>query len=147
MNDSTGGGGPGVSPCRRLLLLVDDDAADATLLGEALRERGLDIDVHLAADGDQVSRYLCDAAEPKPDLILLDPFVPRMDVIPLLHFLRIDRDLRRVPLIVLADDGATRNIPGLAGAPGVHVAKPVDYEAFIGLVQKIEKSLRDPSPG
>jgi CheY-like chemotaxis protein len=61
------------------VLLVEDDAADALLIEEALTDRGIARAIGRADDGVEALEYLRDASNPRPDLIVLDLNMPRMN--------------------------------------------------------------------
>lgn len=124
---------------RRLLLLVDDDVTDAVLLGEALRDRGHDFDLRLTPDCDRAIRYLLDAAEPKPDLVIVDLYAPLMDVRSLLDLVRNDPALRRIPVVVLTVSGLAGDLTALGAPADAHFVKPVDYENFLELARYVER--------
>lgn len=65
------------------VLLVEDSPGDARLTREALREANPMIHLHVASDGVEAMAFLrregASARAPRPDLILLDLNLPRMD--------------------------------------------------------------------
>jgi chemotaxis family two-component system response regulator Rcp1 len=65
------------------ILLVDDNAADVRLLQEAFREVDESLHLHVANDGVEALAFLEQEGDhsqaPRPDLILLDLNMPKMD--------------------------------------------------------------------
>jgi len=59
------------------ILLVEDNAGDALLVGQALEQSSTPVHLHVARDGEQALQML---SEPdyKPDLIILDLNIPKM---------------------------------------------------------------------
>ena len=65
------------------VLLVEDSPGDVRLTQEAFRDSGKPVRLHLAADGIEAMAFLkregAHADAPRPDLILLDLNLPKMD--------------------------------------------------------------------
>jgi len=95
-------------------------------------------------DGEEALSYLRregDFADaPRPDLILLDLNLPRVDGREVLQVIKNDEDLRRIPVVVLttsqADEDILRSYSLHANA---YVTKPVDFERFIAVVRQIDE--------
>lgn len=82
------------------ILLVDDDAALLQLYGVELKSKGYV--VVTAADGEE---GLGKAASEKPNLILLDIMMPKVDGIALLTKLKEDSNLKTIPVLMLTNFG------------------------------------------
>lgn len=82
------------------ILLVDDDSALLTLYGTELKSKGHQ--VVTASDGDD---GLSKAVKEKPNLILLDIMMPKMDGIALLTKLKEEKDLNSIPVVMLTNFG------------------------------------------
>jgi len=125
------------------ILLVEDNPGDVRLTIEALKEGKVRNNLHVAHDGEQAVRFLRraegheDAA--RPDLILLDLNLPRMDGREVLAEIKADPELRRIPVVVLTTSKATEDI---ARSYDLHancyVTKPVDLDRFITVIRSIE---------
>jgi two-component system response regulator len=125
------------------ILLVDDDAGDRLLVNDALEHHKLRNRLTCVTDGVEALRYLhgegehTDAA--RPDLILLDLNLPRMDGRELLERIKGDDELSAIPVVVLttsASDGdILRSYELHANA---YVPKPVDFAGFMEIVRQIE---------
>jgi CheY-like chemotaxis protein len=91
------------------ILLVEDNLGDVRLVREVLA--GLDRPVNLAVEGDGLAamRRLQGSA-PRPDAILLDLNLPRMDGRSFLGWIKADPALRRIPVIVLTTSDAPRDV-------------------------------------
>jgi CheY-like chemotaxis protein len=87
------------------ILLVEDNPGDARLIREALKDSKLPNIVHHAKDGVEALAFLQKdepyADAPRPDLILLDLNMPRMNGLELLKRIKDDPFLRRIPVVVL----------------------------------------------
>jgi len=125
------------------ILLVEDNPGDARLMKEALAEAKIRNRLHLVADGVEALAYLRRqdpfAGAGRPDLILLDLNLPGKDGREVLAEIKGDRDLRRIPVVILT---TSRTESDIARAYDLHanayVTKPLDIEQFITVVKSIE---------
>lgn len=125
------------------VLLVEDDPGDVLMTREAFQDHKLANTLHVVSDGVEAMRFLRREAEhvdaPRPDLILLDLNLPRMDGREVLTAIKTDPDLSGIPVVVLttseAEEDVKRSYDLHANA---YIAKPVDFERFIAVVQKID---------
>ena len=81
-----------------VLLLVDDDPADRRMVERALEETGSDVRFLAVEDGEQALELL---ETVRPDLVLLDLNMPRVDGWELVRRLRADSRFRRLPVVAL----------------------------------------------
>ncbi|WP_327287340.1 response regulator [Streptomyces sp. NBC_01198] len=126
------------------VLLVEDDDADALLIEEALLERGMARAVHRATDGITALAHLRDAASPRPDLLVLDLNMPRMNGRELLAVLKSDPLLVTVPVVVLTTSAAPDDITGAYREhANAYVTKPVNLDDFNRAVQGIDDFFLD----
>ncbi|MFF1380437.1 response regulator [Streptomyces sp. NPDC058308] len=120
------------------VLLVEDDIADAMLIQEALCERGARNLVQVP-DGVAALEHLRDPGTPRPDLIVLDLNMPRMNGRDLLKVLKSDEDLRAIPVVVLTTSAAPDDVTGAYSShANAYVTKPVNLEEFEQAVQSID---------
>ncbi|WP_018504370.1 response regulator [Parafrankia discariae] len=121
------------------ILLVEDDAGDTLMVEEALTDRGVNHELHVAADGVEAMAYLRDTANPRPDLILLDLNMPRMDGREVLSALKADPRLLSIPVVVLTTSEAPGDVLySYTLHANAYVSKPVDFEAFIEVIHRID---------
>jgi CheY-like chemotaxis protein len=100
-------------PVQRLLL-VDDDPVWRECLGEAARSEGCD--VTLASDGLEALSCLENTARPRPDLVLLDLLMPRLDGWGLYGQMRANGALRRIPILMMSQaEGRDVDLSGVVG--------------------------------
>jgi len=126
------------------VLLVEDSDTDADLMIEALRDGNLAPRVQVVEDGEQALEYLRRqggfANARRPDLILLDLFLPRMNGHEVLAAIRAHPEWKRIPVVVLT---ASDNEQAFLKAYDLHanccVCKPADQDEFALVVQKIER--------
>jgi len=127
-----------------IILLVEDNPADARLLVEALRERQSPCTVARVANGLEALAYLHGhepyASAPRPDLLLLDLNLPRLSGRELLARIKRDPALGQIPVIVLSSSQDADEIDACyALHANAYVSKPVEFEAFSAVVQAIER--------
>ncbi|AYV31803.1 response regulator [Streptomyces sp. CJ_13] len=125
------------------VLLVDDDAADAMLIEEALSERG-SRNLIRVTDGVAALEHLRTPGSTRPDLIVLDLNMPRMNGRDLLQILKNDETLRTIPVVVLTTSSAPEDISGAYHRrANAYVTKPVNLEEFERAVQSIDSFYLD----
>jgi chemotaxis family two-component system response regulator Rcp1 len=136
MNATAGGNMPLV------VLLVEDNAGDVRLTREAFREANGSIQLHVACDGMEALSFLrhegayVDA--PRPDFILLDLNIPKMDGRDVLAQIKNDEDLRAIPTIILTTSAAEADIvKSYQLHANCYLCKPVQLNDFESLVQGI----------
>ena len=102
------------------MLLVEDNPADVRLTREALNEYGAPYRLHVVPDGAKALEYLRNQNEfrsaTRPDVILLDWNLPRMDGREVLREIKNDEDLRNIPVLVLTTSSAEDDIRSSARA-------------------------------
>ena len=125
------------------ILLVEDNPGDVRLTQEAFRDAKVLNDIVVVRDGLEAmallrreGRY---AGAVRPDLILLDLNLPRMNGFEVLDAIKEDEDLKRIPVIVLTTSQAEQDILRSYDLhANAYVTKPVDLEQFIAAIRAIE---------
>ena len=124
------------------ILLVEDSPDDVLLARKALRKARVANELHVAPDGSQALLHLRAGLEPGgpcTDLVLLDLNLPGMDGREVLEEIKSDRDLRRIPVVVLTTSAEERDILRAYDAHvNAYVTKPLDFDEFIEAVRSIE---------
>lgn len=126
------------------ILLVEDNPGDAGLARAALTEGKMLCRVHHAKDGVEAMAFLrregpLYAQAPRPDLMLLDLNMPRMNGREVLREMRADPALRTIPVVVLTTSDVERDIESAYSlGANSYVTKPVDFDQFIRAIQMIE---------
>jgi CheY-like chemotaxis protein len=125
------------------ILLVEDNPGDVRLTIEGLNEGKVRNNLHVARDGVEALDFLRrrgrfpDAV--RPDLILLDLNLPRMDGREVLAEIKSDPDLKTIPVVVLTTSRAEQDIlHSYQLQANCYITKPVDLEQFITVVRSIE---------
>jgi CheY-like chemotaxis protein len=114
---------------RRVVLVVDDDAITREVVGAMLELD--DVEIHAAHDGDSALKQ---AAEVRPDLVLLDVSMPGVDGFEVCRRLRDDGVRRIVMLTGHADDGS-RATAAEAGAEA-YLVKPFSAAELYAVVER-----------
>lgn len=125
------------------VLLVEDDPGDVLMTREALADSKLLNELAVASDGEGAIEYLRSAAETgtpkKPDLILLDLNLPRVDGRDVLKFVKSHERLRRIPVVILTTSSSEEDIARSYDLhANAYVTKPVDFEQFMEVVRKVD---------
>jgi CheY-like chemotaxis protein len=125
------------------ILLVEDNPGDVRLTIEGLKEGKVRNNLHVAKDGVEALAFLrreanyADAV--RPDLILLDLNLPRMDGRQVLSEIKADPVLKTIPVVVLTTSGAEQDVlHSYQLQANCYITKPVDLEQFITVVRSIE---------
>jgi two-component system, chemotaxis family, response regulator Rcp1 len=124
------------------VLLVEDSPGDVRLTQEALRDANRAIRLHVAVDGIEAMSFLKREGHhvraPRPDLILLDLNLPKMDGREVLAQIKADENLRTIPTIILTTSEAEADITkSYQLRANCFLSKPVELEAFESLVKSI----------
>jgi CheY-like chemotaxis protein len=126
------------------ILLVEDNPGDIRLTQEALNEGQGGNSLNVVQDGVEAIAFVRRegkyANAPRPDIILLDLNLPKVDGRQVLAQLKEDSDLRRIPVVVLTTSNADQDIIKAYDLhANCYIAKPVALDEFITLVRSIEE--------
>jgi len=125
------------------VLLVEDDPGDVMMTREAFQDYKLQNQLHVVSDGAEAMEFLRQEGEyagrPRPDLVLLDLNLPRMDGRQVLEAIKSDSELASIPVVVLTtsenEDDVLRSYSLHANA---YVIKSVDFARFIEVIRQID---------
>lgn len=117
--------------CTPRVLVVDDEAMLADLLSQALRHEGWE--TATASDGLDA---LAKAASFRPDVVILDVQMPRMDGLETLERLRA-HDPHMPVLFLTARDAVADRVSGLRAGADDYVTKPFDLDEVAARVQAL----------
>jgi len=127
------------------ILLVEDDPGDQELTRRALEDAGIHHDLRVVEDGEEALQYLMregrydnPLSAPRPQLVLLDLNLPRVDGKKVLQRMRERPDLRRLPVVVLTTSLQEEDVAQIyeLGANS-YIAKPVDLAAFVDVLRSL----------
>ena len=119
------------------ILLVEDNRDDEALTLRALKRHHAKKDVVVARDGAEGLEYLF-GADPKPQLILLDLKLPKVDGLEVLRRVRADPRTRLIPIVILSASEEEQDIlQGYDLGANSYVRKPVDFVQFSEAVREL----------
>ena len=125
-----------------LVLVADDDLEDRMLIEDAFKESRLPNPLEFVVDGEDLMDYLHrrngysdPSVSPRPGLILLDLNMPRKNGREALEEIKLDPDLRQIPIVIMTTSGADEDIMRTYQL-GVNsfVIKPVTFEGLVEIV-------------
>ena len=123
---------------KKPILLVEDDRVDQITVKRALKDINVTNLLIIVSNGEEALEFLRDQKNEKPDIILLDLNMPKMNGIEFLRVAKQDNSLKRIPVVVLTtskqdqDKIESFNL-GVAG----YMIKPVDYIQFVDVIKTI----------
>ncbi len=129
------------------ILIAEDDQDDCLLIKEAFEENGHGYHLVFVADGIELFQYLRNqaayaesASTQRPDLILLDLNMPRMDGLEALAELKADPDLRSIPVVVLTISSTEQQVLRTYDLGGAgFIIKPVHTDEMIEVVKVLKQ--------
>lgn len=126
------------------VLIVEDNPGDVRLTQEALRDGGLDYTLHVASDGKEALDFLYQRGEydgaPRPDIVLLDLNLPKLDGHGVLREIRKDPDLERLPVVMLTSSAAEEDVVlSYELQSNAYLTKPVAPDEFVDLIRSFEE--------
>lgn len=128
-----------------IILMADDDPDDTEMAREALASARLANELHVVGDGEELLDYLHRRGDyedpsnsPRPGLILLDLNMPKKDGREALSEIKANKDLRRIPVVVLTTSSAEEDIYrsydlGVSG----YITKPVSFAGLVDAMTQI----------
>jgi two-component system, chemotaxis family, response regulator Rcp1 len=124
------------------VLLVEDSPGDVRLTREAFRDTNQAIHLHVASDGVEAMAFLRQQGvhvhAPRPDFILLDLNIPKMDGREVLAQIKSDEGLKLIPTIILTMSDAEADIvKSYQLQANCFLSKPVQLEEFENVVKSI----------
>jgi CheY-like chemotaxis protein len=125
------------------ILLVEDSPGDIRLTLEAFRDADPAIHVHVSKDGTEAMAFLrkdgMHVRAPRPDLILLDLNMPKMDGREVLAKIKVDENLKLIPTVILTTSAAEADImQSYELQANCYLQKPVELRAFDDMVKSID---------
>jgi CheY-like chemotaxis protein len=125
------------------VLLVEDDPGDVLMTREAFEDYKVGNQLHVVNDGTEAMAFLRREGDhsqaPRPDLVLLDLNLPRMDGREVLQAIKSDPDLASIPVVILTTSEAEEDVlRSYSLHANAYVTKPVDFERFIQVVRQID---------
>ncbi|MBZ0105545.1 MAG: response regulator [Sulfuricella denitrificans] len=129
----------------QLILIVEDSEEDYETLERAFRKSGLANPVIRCCDGDEALDFLFHRNEfahdqRLPGMILLDLNLPGTDGYEVLEKVKMDKNLRSIPVIVLTCSSDPGDISRCyASGANTYIQKPVSFEGFLQAIQRLKE--------
>ncbi|MBN1410772.1 MAG: response regulator [Spirochaetales bacterium] len=125
------------------ILLVEDNPGDVRLTLEALKESKVHNNISVVKDGEEALAFLRQqdrfANSPRPDIVLLDLNLPKLNGVEVLTEIKSDPNLKRIPVVILTTSKDEEDILKTYNYhANCYVTKPVDFDKFLLVVKSIE---------
>ena len=132
-----------------VVLLVEDDPGDQILTQEAFKTLKVPHELRVVSDGKEALDYLYQRgafespAAPRPDLILLDLNMPRVNGQQVAERIHADPQLCQIPIIVLTTSRRQEDVLRAYGR-GVtcFISKPLDFQQLLAIIGELERLIK-----
>ena len=129
----------------KMILLVEDNPDDEALTLRALRKNNIGNKLHVVHDGVEALEFVfCTGAyadrdpREKPQVILLDLKLPKVDGLEVLRRIRADERTQQQPVVILTSSNEEQDlINGYKLGANSYVRKPVDFSEFVDAVRQL----------
>ena len=123
------------------ILLAEDNPADARLVKEALNDNRIFANLHHTIDGVETMDFLRRQGKfldaPRPDLILLDLNMPRMDGREVLVAIKTDPNFAAIPVVVLTtSDSEADVVRAYTAHANCFLTKPINFTDFTDMIHR-----------
>jgi len=126
-------------------MLIEDNADHAELIIRTLEEHKIANQVRHFFDGQTALDYLFQRGESfdptenvRPHVILLDLRLPRVDGIDVLKAIKLDENLKCIPVVILTTSDAEKDVAkAYAHHANSYLVKPVGFEEFNQLMESL----------
>jgi two-component system, chemotaxis family, response regulator Rcp1 len=123
---------------------VEDNPADVRLMQEALNESGVAHELHTTLDGEEALDFLYGrdphAGKPRPDLILLDINLPKVNGHKVLGIVKNEPKLRQIPVVMLTSSDSLADIRAAYDShANAYVRKPSEIGEYFNVVSQMKK--------
>ena len=115
----------------RLILLVEDDPDHELLTIRALKKSNIANDIHVARDGAEAIEILFGDSPIKPQVVLLDLKLPKVEGLEVLRRIRETKETRMLPVVVLTSSDEERDVVrSYQLGVNSYIRKPVNFNDF-----------------
>jgi CheY-like chemotaxis protein len=128
-----------------VILLVEDDEAHVMLIIRSLRDAKVENEIYCVTDGEEALDYLFRRGDyatvtksPRPDLILLDLRLPKLDGLEVLKQIKDSDKLKDIPVVILTtSENEIDMVKAYECHANSYLVKPVDFNKFNEMIQEI----------
>lgn len=126
------------------ILLVEDSPGEVRLTQEIFKDGKVLNNLNVVEDGAEAMAFLGKQGQyanaPCPDLILLDLNLPKKDGREVLAEIKVNENLKRIPVVVLTTSAAQEDILKVYDLhANCYITKPINLDQFIKVVKSIEE--------
>ena len=129
------------------LLLAEDNLPDALLVREAIKEEDLPLEIFITSDGERAMDFLAraeaDPDAPRPDIMLLDINLPKVDGLEVLRKIRASQKFKGVPVMMITSSDSPADRVEAAKLGAGYFRKPPNYEEFLKIGAALKLVLKD----
>ena len=125
------------------ILSVEDNVGDVELIKEFFNDAEIKMNLHVAVDGEEASRFLCHEGKflgsPRPKIIILDWNLPKKSGSEVLKEIKTNNNLKNIPVIILTTSNAEKDIlQAYEYQANAYLVKPIDYDEFMKVIKSVE---------
>jgi CheY-like chemotaxis protein len=128
-----------------VVLMAEDDEHDIVATKRAWKKHQIANPLYIVKDGEEcldflyrTGKYSQSGPAPRPDILLLDIKMPKVDGLTVLKRVREDRELRHLPVIILTTSKAEEDrVRSYDLGANAYIVKPVGFENFSEAVRTI----------
>jgi len=121
------------------ILLIEDNEGDVELILEALNSHSTRLEISVIDNGEDALLSLKCKDRILPDLILLDINLPKVDGREVLHFVKNDEELKKIPVVMLTSSSLQKDIEySYNNYANCYIVKPGNLADFINTIKSIE---------
>lgn len=121
------------------ILLVEDNLDDAEFTQLALEEAKVINRLHHVSHGEAAMNFLKDPSNPRPDVILLDLNMPKMNGQEVLQAVKYDESLKSIPVIILTTSGLEVDVRrAYQNYTNSYLRKPVEFGDFVQVITRLQ---------
>ena len=125
------------------LLLVDDEVSIRKVIGERLRSKGFD--VLLAENGEE---GLTKAQQEKPDLIILDIMLPKINGYEVCTILKREPSFKRIPIVMFTAKGQQKeHLAGMMCGADAYISKSCEFDVLLEQILVLLANQSPPAQG
>ena len=125
------------------ILLVEDNEGDIVLTKETFLDARIKNKVSIVRDGEEAINFLnnkvANEIELLPDLILLDINLPKIDGKEVLHYIKNNDLLKKIPVVILTTSSSETDMKAAYDSDAnCFISKPVNFEKLFSVLRLID---------
>ncbi|MGN7610506.1 response regulator [Magnetococcales bacterium HHB-1] len=130
-----------------VVLLAEDNEPDQRTVQRGFSKAKLNIKLYIVDDGEECldflrhqGKYTDSQSSPRPDLLLLDINMPKLDGKEVLKQIRMDEQLKTLPVVILTTSDQEHDVmDSYASGANAYITKPVEPGRFMETVRRLEE--------